>query len=248
MVPDQLWDDDLYEEPAEAYKPHKIWTGYTAVSKQTAAPPVSSVKLVSLAITSAQVVSRISLPQIHGVTHVDRKSDKQRFKELQHSVERAEEELRSRGEALAVLTTRAQKSQQLAAQIQVHPMCHSMHAVSDVKALHTSTHCCLVCQLATCRKVYTVQAEVIQSQQEQLKLSMEQPIPLARLQMVETSMSGRSAALHNQLELLTETQQVLQKACTCNKHPCSTSQSDSAVPLATVASICLSAHMQPTAC
>ena len=59
------------------------------------------------------------LPQTHDVTHVDRESDIQRFKELQHSVDRAEEELKSRGEALAVLSTRAQKSQQLVAQIQV---------------------------------------------------------------------------------------------------------------------------------
>lgn len=133
---DQLWDDDLYEEPSEAYKQRKTLTGHTAVSKQTAAPPVSSAKL--FATSSAQVVSRTSLPQVHGVTHMDRESDIQRFKELHHTVERAEEELRSRGEALAVLTTRAQKSQQLVAQIQVFPVCHCMHVVSDVTVLCTS--------------------------------------------------------------------------------------------------------------
>ena len=47
VVVDQLWDDDLFEEPSEAYVQHKTFIGQTAVAKQTAAPRVSSAKLVN---------------------------------------------------------------------------------------------------------------------------------------------------------------------------------------------------------
>ena len=45
-------------------------------------------------------------------------------------------------------------------------------------------------------------------QQEQLQLQAQRPIPVERLQLVETSLTDCSAALANQLELLAKIQQV----------------------------------------
>ncbi len=53
-----------------------------------------------------------------------------------------------------------------------------------------------------------LQAEMAKLQQEQLQLQAQHPIPVERLQLVETSLTDCSAALADQLGFLSNTQQV----------------------------------------
>ncbi|KAL0048978.1 hypothetical protein WJX82_003679 [Trebouxia sp. C0006] len=92
VVVDQVWDDDTFEEPLEARKQRKSLTSHAAVVKP-AAPAQDP-------------------------THAARGSNIQRFKELQHCVERAEAELDSCVQVLSVFTTQAEQGNQLAANMQ----------------------------------------------------------------------------------------------------------------------------------
>ncbi|DBA92223.1 hypothetical protein WJX77_001787 [Trebouxia sp. C0004] len=147
MVVDRVWDDDMFEEPLEVRKQRKSLTSHPAVVTPAAAT--------------------------QGPTHAARGSNIQRFKELQHCVERAEAELETCVQVLSVLTTRAEQGNQLAA---------------------------------------NMQAEMAKLQQEQVQLQAQRPIPVERLQLVETSLTDCSAALANQLGLLTNTQQSIRHA------------------------------------
>lgn len=117
MVVDQVWDDDKFEEPLEALKQRKSLTSHAAAVKPAAAAQASSTISISSKLLST--VTFILLQQFQDPTHAARGSNIQRFKELQHCVERAEAELESCVQVLSVLTTRAEQGNQLAANMQV---------------------------------------------------------------------------------------------------------------------------------
>ncbi|KAL3156946.1 Cilia- and flagella-associated protein 74 [Trebouxia sp. C0009 RCD-2024] len=88
-----LWDDDVFEEPASTYKSHK--------SRLPAAQHVPHAET-----------------QAHSAEYRAQSSDIQHFQELQQAVEQAGTQLESCVEALSLLTLRAGKSEQLMTSMQ----------------------------------------------------------------------------------------------------------------------------------
>ena len=138
-------------------------------------------------------------------TAVDRESGIQRLRELQSIVDKADSGLEVAVQKLAALHVKAEKSQQLAASLQVLPL--SLHLVVAERPSHLRT------PGATLKPVLPVcQATVADLEQEQHQLHAALPLPKQRLDTLAASISGQSASLSKQLAQMAATQEVISRA------------------------------------